>query len=100
MRGWRETGTGCPSRKRGSKRAREIANFSHKRSLGGKIKAAEERGEGLNKEYVHARIEEVGIINAVRVNSAEQARYAAEALYRARIPIAAITITVHRAKQA
>jgi len=62
--------------------------------LGGKIKAAEERGEGLNKEHVHARIEEVGIIPAVRLNSAEQARYAAEVLYRAGIPIAEITMTV------
>jgi len=48
----------------------------------------------LNKEHVHARIEEVGIIPAVRLNSAEQARYAAEALYRAGIPIAEITMTV------
>jgi len=48
----------------------------------------------LNKEHVHARIEEVGIIPAVRLNSAEQARYAAEVLYRAGIPIAEITMTV------
>ena len=48
----------------------------------------------MNKEHVHARIEEVGIIPAVRLNSAEQARYAAEALYRAGIPIAEITMTV------
>jgi 2-dehydro-3-deoxyphosphogluconate aldolase/(4S)-4-hydroxy-2-oxoglutarate aldolase len=50
--------------------------------------------EGLNKEHVHARIEEIGIIPAVRVTSAEHARYAAEALYRAEIPIAEITMTV------
>lgn len=48
----------------------------------------------MNKEHVHARIEEVGIIPAVRLNSAEQARYAAEVLYRAGIPIAEITMTV------
>lgn len=48
----------------------------------------------MNKEHVHARIEEVGIIPAVRLHSAEHARYAAEALYRAGIPIAEITMTV------
>ena len=48
----------------------------------------------MNKEHVHARIEEVGIIPAVRLNSAEQARYAAEVLYRAGIPIAEITMTM------
>lgn len=48
----------------------------------------------MNKEHVHARIEEVGIIPAVRLHSAEHARYAAEALHRAGIPIAEITMTV------
>ena len=48
----------------------------------------------MNKEHVHARIAEVGIIPAVRLQSAEHARYAAEALYRAGIPIAEITMTV------
>jgi len=48
----------------------------------------------LNKEHVHARIEEIGIIPAVRLSSAEHARYAAEALNRAGIPIAEITMTV------
>ena len=48
----------------------------------------------MNKELVHARIEEIGIIPAVRVNSPEHARYAAEALHRAGIPIAEITMTV------
>lgn len=48
----------------------------------------------MNKEYVHARIEEIGIIPAVRVHSADHARYAAEALHRAGIPIAEITMTV------
>lgn len=51
----------------------------------------------MNKEHVHARIEEVGIIPALRLHSAEHARYAAEALYRAGIPIAEITMTVPRA---
>jgi 2-dehydro-3-deoxyphosphogluconate aldolase/(4S)-4-hydroxy-2-oxoglutarate aldolase len=48
----------------------------------------------LNRERVHARIEEIGIIPAIRLHSAEHARYAAEALYRAGIPIAEITMTV------
>lgn len=48
----------------------------------------------MNKEYVHARIEEIGIIPAVRVHSADHARYAAEALHRAGIPIAEMTMTV------
>lgn len=48
----------------------------------------------MNKEHVHARIEEVGIIPAVRLHSAEHARYAAQALHRAGIPIAEITMTV------
>lgn len=48
----------------------------------------------LNKEHVHARIDEIGIIPAVRLHSAEHARYAAEALHRAGIPIAEITMTV------
>lgn len=51
----------------------------------------------MNKEHVRVRIEEVGIIPGVRVGSAEQARYAAEALNRAGIPIAEITMTVPQA---
>lgn len=48
----------------------------------------------MNREHVHARVEEIGIIPAVRVHSADHAQYAAEALYRAGIPIAEITMTV------
>jgi 2-dehydro-3-deoxyphosphogluconate aldolase / (4S)-4-hydroxy-2-oxoglutarate aldolase len=46
------------------------------------------------KEDIRARIEEIGIIPAVRVGSAEHARYAAEALTRSGIPVAEITMTV------
>jgi 2-dehydro-3-deoxyphosphogluconate aldolase / (4S)-4-hydroxy-2-oxoglutarate aldolase len=53
----------------------------------------------VNKEEIRARIEEIGIIPAVRVGSAEHARYAAEALTRAGIPIAEITMTVPGALQ-
>ncbi|HKW33067.1 MAG TPA: bifunctional 4-hydroxy-2-oxoglutarate aldolase/2-dehydro-3-deoxy-phosphogluconate aldolase [Candidatus Acidoferrum sp.] len=48
----------------------------------------------MNKEHVRARIEEIGIIPAVRVGSAEHARYATEVLHRSGIPIAEITMTV------
>ena len=47
----------------------------------------------MTKEDVCARIEEIGIIPAVRVSSAEDARFAAEAVYHAGIPIAEITMT-------
>jgi 2-dehydro-3-deoxyphosphogluconate aldolase/(4S)-4-hydroxy-2-oxoglutarate aldolase len=48
----------------------------------------------VKKEEVRARIEEIGIIPAVRVAAAEHASYAAEALHRSGIPIAEITMTV------
>ncbi|HLY18268.1 MAG TPA: bifunctional 4-hydroxy-2-oxoglutarate aldolase/2-dehydro-3-deoxy-phosphogluconate aldolase [Bryobacteraceae bacterium] len=48
----------------------------------------------LTKAEVRARIEEIGIIPAVRLTSAEDARFAAEAVYRAGLPIAEITMTV------
>ncbi len=51
----------------------------------------------LKKEEVRARLEEIAIIPAVRVNSSEQARYAAETLYRSGIPVAEITMTVPNA---
>ena len=60
-----------------------------------KGKGARQQGvRSLKKEAVRARIAEIGIIPAVRVSSAEQARYAAEAVYRAGIPVAEITMTV------
>jgi 2-dehydro-3-deoxyphosphogluconate aldolase/(4S)-4-hydroxy-2-oxoglutarate aldolase len=48
----------------------------------------------MNKAEVCARIESIGIIPAVRVYSAEDARFAAEAVSRAGIPIVEITMTV------
>jgi 2-dehydro-3-deoxyphosphogluconate aldolase/(4S)-4-hydroxy-2-oxoglutarate aldolase len=53
----------------------------------------------VKKEEVRARIEEIGIIPAVRVEAAEHARYAAEALHRSGIPIAEMTMTVPGAIQ-
>ena len=52
------------------------------------------RGAVMDREQVRARIEEIGIIPAIRVSSAEDARFAAEAVYRAGLPIAEITMTV------
>lgn len=53
----------------------------------------------MNKQEVRARIEEVGIIPAVRMYSAEDACFAAETVNRAGIPIAEITVTVPGAMQ-
>lgn len=48
----------------------------------------------MKKQEVRARIEEVGIIPAIRVSSAEDACFAAETINRGGIPIAEITVTV------
>jgi len=48
----------------------------------------------MKKEEVLAHIEEIGIIPAVRLSSAEDARFAAEAVAHGGIPIVEITMTV------
>jgi len=48
----------------------------------------------MTKEEVRARIEEIGIIPAVRLSSTADARFAAESIYRAGLTIAEITMTV------
>ncbi|MGC2829330.1 MAG: bifunctional 4-hydroxy-2-oxoglutarate aldolase/2-dehydro-3-deoxy-phosphogluconate aldolase [Candidatus Acidiferrum sp.] len=48
----------------------------------------------MNKQEVRARIEEVGIVPAVRFRSAEDARFATEAVSHGGIPIVEITMTV------
>jgi 2-dehydro-3-deoxyphosphogluconate aldolase / (4S)-4-hydroxy-2-oxoglutarate aldolase len=48
----------------------------------------------MTREDVKVRIEKIGILPSVRVNSAAEALYAAEAVYHAGIPIAEITMTV------
>jgi 2-dehydro-3-deoxyphosphogluconate aldolase / (4S)-4-hydroxy-2-oxoglutarate aldolase len=48
----------------------------------------------MNKTEVRSRIEEIGIIPAVRASEPEHARFAAEAVYRSGIPVAEITMTV------
>jgi len=48
----------------------------------------------VNKQEVRGRIEEVGIIPAVRVSSTEDALFAAEAVSQGGIPIVEVTLTV------
>jgi 2-dehydro-3-deoxyphosphogluconate aldolase/(4S)-4-hydroxy-2-oxoglutarate aldolase len=48
----------------------------------------------MNKQEIRARIEEIGIIPAIRVYSAEDALFAAEAVSSGGIPIVEVTITV------
>src|SRR5712692_5647552 len=48
----------------------------------------------MKKEEVRARIEEVGIVPAVRLSSEEDARFATEAVSHGGIPIVEITMTV------
>jgi 2-dehydro-3-deoxyphosphogluconate aldolase / (4S)-4-hydroxy-2-oxoglutarate aldolase len=51
----------------------------------------------MKKSEVRAVIEDVGIIPGVRVSVPDEARFAAEAVYRAGIPVAEITMTVPKA---
>ena len=48
----------------------------------------------MTKEAISARIEEIGIIPAVRLSSAEDALFAAEAVCSSGIPIVEVTMTV------
>jgi 2-dehydro-3-deoxyphosphogluconate aldolase / (4S)-4-hydroxy-2-oxoglutarate aldolase len=51
----------------------------------------------VNKREIRRRIEEIGVIPAVRVSSAEDALFAAEAVSRGGIPIVEVTLTVPEA---
>lgn len=48
----------------------------------------------MTKEQVQARIEDLGVIPAVRLSSAEEAQFAAEAVCDAGMPIVEVTMTV------
>jgi 2-dehydro-3-deoxyphosphogluconate aldolase/(4S)-4-hydroxy-2-oxoglutarate aldolase len=48
----------------------------------------------LTRTEVRARIEEIGILPAIRVSAPERARFALEAVNRAGIPVAEVTMTV------
>jgi 2-dehydro-3-deoxyphosphogluconate aldolase/(4S)-4-hydroxy-2-oxoglutarate aldolase len=48
----------------------------------------------MTKEEIRARIEEIGIIPAVRLHSAEDAMFAAEAVREGGIPVVEVTMTV------
>src|ERR1039458_7137915 len=47
----------------------------------------------MNRETIRSGIKEIGIIPAVRLASAEDARFAAEAIYSSGIPIVEVTMT-------
>jgi 2-dehydro-3-deoxyphosphogluconate aldolase/(4S)-4-hydroxy-2-oxoglutarate aldolase len=47
----------------------------------------------MNKETVRARIEEIGIVPAIRLASAQDALFAVEAVADSGIPIAEVTMT-------
>jgi 2-dehydro-3-deoxyphosphogluconate aldolase / (4S)-4-hydroxy-2-oxoglutarate aldolase len=66
----------------------------HFETLPGDSRAISEGAKSVNKNEVRRRIEEVGIIPAVRVSSADDAMFAAEAVYRGGIPIVEVTLTV------
>ena len=51
----------------------------------------------LRHQQVRARIQEIGIIPSVRTSTADQARFAAETVFQAGIPIVEITMTVRDA---
>jgi len=53
----------------------------------------------MKREEVRARLEEVGIIPVVRVSSAEEARFAAEAVASGGIPIVEMAMTVPGASE-
>ena len=53
----------------------------------------------MKREEVRARLEEIGIVPVVRVSSAEEARFAAEAVASGGIPIVEITMTVPGANE-
>src|SRR5260221_13014547 len=48
----------------------------------------------MKKQDVRARIEEIGIVPVIRTGSPQEARFAAEAVWRGGIPIVEITMTV------
>ena len=48
----------------------------------------------MTRETIRARISDIGIIPAVRLSSAEDARFAAEVIYSSGIPIVEVTMTV------
>jgi 2-dehydro-3-deoxyphosphogluconate aldolase/(4S)-4-hydroxy-2-oxoglutarate aldolase len=62
-------------------------------NYGGSVKTAE-ASDTKSRDSVRARIEALGIIPAIRLSSAEDALFAAEAVSSAGIPIVEVTMTV------
>jgi len=48
----------------------------------------------MTKEQIRSRIEEIGIIPGIRLSSAQDALFAAEAISSGGIPIVEVTMTV------
>jgi 2-dehydro-3-deoxyphosphogluconate aldolase / (4S)-4-hydroxy-2-oxoglutarate aldolase len=63
------------------------------KSVGNGVESARKKEIAVNKDQIRARIEEIGIVPAVRVHSRDDAMFAATAVYHAGIPIAEITTT-------
>src|SRR5580700_3845524 len=51
----------------------------------------------MTRAEVRARIEEIGILPAIRVSATDRALFALEAIHQAGIPVAEVTMTVPRA---
>src|SRR5215471_4383616 len=87
--------SGLPGREINSPRPRRR---SRSRRFNGGFTGVREGGlegvKSVKREEIRARIEEIGILPAVRTSSAEQARFAVEAVIRGGIPAAEITMTV------
>lgn len=49
----------------------------------------------MNKEYVRTKIQEIGIVASIRVDSSEDALFAAEAIYQGGIPVVEIAMTLN-----
>jgi len=60
---------------------------------------AEESTASMEKQEVRAQIERIGIVPVIRASSPQEARFAAEAVWRGGIPIVEITMTVPGALQ-
>src|SRR5260370_5106810 len=97
MCGSQEMATGSPNRSWALRRARSSISVRPSRIELSKSVMVHEGGGSVKKQEVRARIEEIGIIPAVRTSSAADARFAAETVSRGGIPVAEITVTVPEA---
>jgi 2-dehydro-3-deoxyphosphogluconate aldolase/(4S)-4-hydroxy-2-oxoglutarate aldolase len=66
---------------------------NHERKTGNHRADVLENARLMNRDTVRARIEEIGIIPAIRLSSAEDALFAVDAVSESGIPIAEVTMT-------